>query len=297
MLKFPAEWRQQFGVQLVTAYPPGGGGRFRYFDRLRPQPSFSSVLDMILATDGAFVVHEVGEPQRIVTDEGEYGAWVQVTGRREGSRAVRYIGAVFLGEFAAALDCIVLVPSRFAEFERLSRALLHGASFGMQRRPRLFYYQPPPGWQGIPSGLVANYYPSDFPRNLSSIVVPPATEVEPASEAIVAAARAELCAGLSVESERQEALSCDAGPSGLYLSVVGRRTGRPERIYRELGLFIVEPYAYRLRLETSVENRLSELRADFRAVLASFRPLPSPVERRMGVAFAEPSPFFEQWAQ
>lgn len=296
MLNFPAEWRQQFGVQLVTAYPPQGGGRFRYFERLRPQPSFSAILDTLLATDPAFVVHELGEPQRIVTGEGEYGAWVQLVGRREGSRAMRYIGAVFLGEFAAALDCIVLLPDRFAEFERLSRQLLHGARFGLGRRPRQFYYRPPAGWGGIPSGLVANYYPDDFPRNLSTLVVPPATEIDAPSEAIIAAARGELAAGLLVESESQQAVSSDGGSAGLVLSLVGRRAAEQPRIYRDLALFIIPPYAYRLRLETLTEPQLGPLRAEFRAVVASFRPLPDVNERRLGQAFADLPLYFEHWA-
>ena len=91
MLPFPSEWVQHFGSNLVTAYPPGGGGRFRYHERLRPQPSFSAIVSRMLASDPDFTVHHVGELLRLVTAEGEYGAWVKIDGLREGSRAVRYL--------------------------------------------------------------------------------------------------------------------------------------------------------------------------------------------------------------
>ncbi len=92
MLQFPSDWVQQFGANLITAYPEAGGGRFRYYERLRPQPSFSAIVNRMLASDPDFKVHQVGEMLRIVTAEGEYGAWVKIEGWREGTRARRYIG-------------------------------------------------------------------------------------------------------------------------------------------------------------------------------------------------------------
>ena len=214
-------------------------GRFRYFERLRPQPSFSAILDTLLATDPAFVVHEIGEPQRVVTGEGEYGAWVQLVGRREGSRAMRYIGAVFLGEFAAALDCIVLLPDRFAEFERLSRQLLHGARFGLGRRPRQFYYRPPAGW-GHPLGPGGQL----LPRRLSPEPQHPRRAAghrdrRPQRSDHRGHTGRALAAGLLVESENQQAVSSDGGSAGLLLSLVGQRAAGRPRIYRDLALFII----------------------------------------------------------
>ena len=280
MPEFPSDWVQRFGVNLVTAYPPSGGGRFRYVARLYPQPSFSTILNQILASDPEFKVHHIGPLVRVITGEGEYGAWVKIQGLREGSKAVRYVGAVFLGDFATTLDCIVIVPERFAEFEQRSLALLRSETFHMAKRPRQFFYVPPAGWQGIPSGLVANFYPPDFPNNLTTLVVPPAhfsdTDKEQTREATFAAAGA----GLNLESSLREELTADVGVKGHLLRLQGRRTSGQELIYRELALFVVPPYSYCLRLETTAAARLGELREIFGRVAASLQPLPASGEPR-----------------
>lgn len=295
MLPFPSEWVQHFGSNLVTAYPPGGGGRFRYHERLRPQPSFSAIVSRMLASDPDFTVHHVGELLRLVTAEGEYGAWVKIDGLREGSRAVRYIGAVFMGDFATALDCVVIVPEKFQEFEALSLNLLHKESFGMTRRPRQFFYVPPVGWQGLPSGLVANFYPPDFPSNLSNIVVQPAVAVDTGEEPTLAAAVSQLGAGLLVEKSLREEVFSSKGVKGTLVRLHGQRAGRPEPLYRELALFVVNQQAYSMRLETAASSRLLELRDVFAAVVGSFQPLPAPDERRLGRAFARVPNVLHHW--
>src|SRR5882672_2063379 len=171
MFQFPDAWTRSYGANLTTAYP--GGGRFRAHERFLPQPRFATIVEHILADDGMFLVHEFGETLRLVTVEGEYAARVRIDGIRDGRAARRFVGAVFLGEYAAALDCIAIEPSRFAELERWFLELLHGARFSMGRRPRQFQYVPPPGWHALPSGLTASWYPLDYPRNATRIVIPP----------------------------------------------------------------------------------------------------------------------------
>lgn len=296
MLQFPSEWVQQFGVNLVTAFPPDLGARFRYHERLRPQPSFSAIVQRFLASDPEFRPHAVGEMIRIVTGESEYGAWVAIDGRREGSRAMRYIGAVFMDEFATALDVIAIIPKHFAQVEQLSLQMLRSETLQMTRRPRPFFYVPPVGWQAIPSGTTANWYPPDFPNNLSNIVVPPASLVDGETERAIESAFAQLGAGLTVESEHRDEFRSSTDVAGKYLRLHGGRAGRAEPIYRELVMYVVAPYAYRIRLETTNAAQLLELREVFRGVAGSFRPLPAPEESRIGRAFAAPSNLFDHWA-
>lgn len=296
MLQFPSDWVQQFGANLITAYPEAGGGRFRYYERLRPQPSFSAIVNRMLASDPDFKVHQVGEMLRIVTAEGEYGAWVKIEGWREGTRARRYIGAVFMDEFATALDCIVIVPAKFQDFERYSLDLIHSETFKMARRTRPFFYVPPLGWQGLPSGLVANFYPLDFPRNLTNIVVQPATLLETDEGPAIEASFSQVGAGLTVESSERDHLTSASGIKGDYLRLKGRRAGRQEIIYREMAMFVVLPYAYHMRLETATAERLLEVREVFRCVAGSFRPLPASDESRLGRAFVRLSTFLDHWA-
>lgn len=289
MPEFPSEWVQQFGVNLVTAYPSGGGARFRYFERLRPQPSFSAIAAQILASDPDFKVHSVGEMIRVVTFEGEYGAWVKLEGLREGSKNMRYLGAVFMGDFATALDCIVIAPELFAEFERRSFELLRSEAFHMGRRPRQYFYIPPAEWHGIPSGLVANFYPPDFPNNRTNISVLPATPLEVDEELAVRSAFAAASAGLAVESSGRDELISGAGVKGQLLRLHGRRAAGQELIHRELAIFTVHPYVYRMRLESSAAAQISQLREIFRGVATSFQPLPAEQEVRLGRAFVRSS--------
>ena len=275
MIQFPSAWVQHFGVQLATAYPPELGARFRYFERLRPEQSFSRIVERMIDGDPEFRVHEVGQMRRLVTAEGEYGAWIAIEGRREGGRAMKYIGAAFLGDFATALDSIAIIPEHFGEVERLSLELTRAQRFELGKRPRRYFYEPPAGWQAVPSGLTASWYPPDFPNNLTTLVVPPATVVAGSADATIDATFAEAAAGLSIESTVREELTSAAGANGALLRLSGRRDGRAEPIFREMALFLVGDHAYSMRLETTNASQLLELRELFREVAGSFRPLPN----------------------
>jgi hypothetical protein len=296
VVTFPADWVQHFGVDLVTAYPPELGARFRFHERLRPQRSFAAVVELALASDPDFRAHHVGEMVRTVTGEGEYGAWVQIDGLRQGTPAERCIGAVFMDEFTSALDCIAIIPTHFAAVRQLSLDILHTAKFELSHRPRRFFYVPPSRWHGIPSGATANWYPLDFPRNLTNIVVPPARFTEETEHAATEAAHVELGAGLDLQGSSRDALTSAGGIAGAYLRVHGTRMGRTEPIYRELAMFVVGRHGYRMRLESASSDRLAEMREVLRGVAGSFKPLPGLEEAQLGRAFASASSGFAHWA-
>jgi len=293
-LRFASGWVQHFGANLVSAFPPELGARFRYYERLRPQASLSAIVDRVLASDPDFRAHELGEMVRVVTSEGEYGGWVAIAGTRDGGPARRYVGAVFMGEFATALDVIALIPEHFAAVEALALELLRGQRFEMTKRPRQFFYVPPPGWHALPSGLIANWYPLDFPANLTNIVVPPATVVEGETGAAREAMLGELDAGLAVEDHVRSELIAECGVTGTAARVRGKRGDRT--LYRDLAVFVVENYAYRMRFETANADQLGELREVFRAVATSFRPLPTRDELQSGRAFSARLDLFDHWA-
>ncbi len=296
MLQFPSEWIQHFGVNLATGYPRDLGARFRYFERLRPQPSFSKIVDRMLASDPEFRVHQVGEMLRLVTIEGEYGAFVAIEGRREGSRAMRYIAGAFLDDFATALDVIAVIPNHFGQVERLALDLARSQRFEMYKRPRRFFYVPPRGWHSVTSGVTAHWYPLDFPKNLTAIVVPPASVVEVDAETAIDATFADAGGGLVIDSSARDELSSASGVKGAFLRLSGRRAGLAEPIFREMAMYVVGSYAYRMRLETANASKLPELREMFHGVARSFRPLPSADESRAGRAFAAATDLFDHWA-
>jgi hypothetical protein len=296
VLQFPSEWIQHFGVNLATGYAPELGARFRYFERVRPQQSFSRIVEQAIATDPDFHVHQVGDMVRLVTVEGEYGAWVAVEGRREGARAMRYVGAVFMTDFATVLDAIAIIPAHFPTIEKLSLELARSQRFEMARRPRPFFYVPPAGWQGVASGLATTWYPLDFPNNQSTIAVAPASFIEGDAQSAIEATFADAGAGLSIETTVRDAVSSSAGHTGSLLRLSGRRAGRAEPIYREVAMYVVAPYAYRMRLETTNASALLALRETLRGVASSFRPLPGADEVRSGRALSAPLDLTDQRA-
>lgn len=285
-----------YGANIATAYPPDLGARIRHYERLTPQPSFAAIVNRLLGNDPLFQPQFFGDMTRIVTTEGEYGAWVSIDGTREHSRAMKFVGALFLDEFATALDGIALIPQHFAEVQTAFVQLLRTAEHAFTERPRRFFYVPPPGWHGLPSGMIANWYPLDFPNNLTNIVVPPAMRVESSGARELEYAIAQCEAGMTIEASTRDDIVSSGGISGTCLRLLGTQAGRNERLHRELAVFITGGHLYRFRLETGNAARLLELRDLFLSVARSFRPLPTQDERRTGTPFATPSSAFEHWA-
>jgi hypothetical protein len=279
VLEFPSEWVPQFGAHLTTAFPPTLGARVRYYERLRPQPSFGKVVQRILASDLEFRVHHAGEMTKLVTAEGEYGAWIALDGRREGAPAKRFIAVVFMEEFATAIDVLALIPEHFARAEGISLELARAQRFEMTRRPRLFEYTPPPGWHGIASGSTATWYPLEFPRKLASIAVPPASSFAGGLEAAAEQGSSSVEAGLAIETRERSELSTPE--RGVVLTVRGTRPGVARPTQRELAIFVVADRAYRVRLEAMGDPAwLDEVHAIFLGVASSIQPLPSSEDLR-----------------
>ncbi len=280
----PPGWTQHFGAHLITLYPPEGGGRIRFYERIRPVQKSSQILRFVLDRDPAFRVSSVSDPLEVVTAEGEYGVWVRVNGSREGASAVHFVGAVFTDEFAAALDTLVVLKDKMAMLEATSRELLGSMTLGLGgRRRRRFLYDPPGGWQAIPSGLVANWYPPDFPANNTNIVVYPAEPSERPPSAIDNFLADEKHRGFELHGPIEDiALKSDGGLSGRRWRFAGHKKGRDGLLYRDFVSLFSAPYAYQMRMETFDSERLSENREIFAAVARSAMPIPRPGRYRFG---------------
>jgi hypothetical protein len=283
MIAPPPGWTQHFGANLVTLYPPEGGGRIRYHQRCAGR-TFRRIVDEVLAKDPLFRVEMVMPPARVISDEGEYGAWVVLRGTRDGTRAMRYVGAIMTDDVCAAVDGIVLVRPRYAALEKATRELLQGVSLGLGVRRRRFLYDPPPGWQALPSGLVANWYPPDFPANATNVAVYPANPVARSPHELFERLLAdEQQNGLVVEGAiSEEPFRSDHGLAGTWWCVRGHRARPPGPVHREIVIFGDPTYRYSLRLETTIAERIAEHRDLFRAVARSARPIPLPGARQPG---------------
>jgi hypothetical protein len=275
MITPPPGWLRSAGANVVTLRPPEGGGHVRYHERL-PPARFTSIVAELLAADPGFEVRELGTPARAVTTDGELAAWTTVGGVVDGNPAVRFIGAVFVDEFVAALDAVALSPAAERTVLYTARELLVGASFGLGVRRRRFFYTPPAGWQGLPSGLTATWHHPRFPRHAAVIVVPAA---EPCADpAHVVAERFvgdEEARGFIASGPLTLETVAAAGLAAVRVGYAGSwRAGAPPAT---LEAFIATDgrYRYVVRLESRALEALEADRQTARAVAASVRPLPA----------------------
>lgn len=299
MITPPAGWTQHHGAHLVSLYPPGGGARIRFYERLRPVLRFSQVIEAVLSRDPLFRVSAIRDVQTAITSEGEYGAWARVHGTREGIATVRFIGAVFGDEFVAALDAFVLIAARVSAIEQIARDLLLQSRFALGTRRRRFVYQPPVGWRALQSGLVSNWYPPDFPRNRANLVVMPAEPTVRAAHELIDVVRLlaeerELGGTLDGTVEDAELRSW-SGLVGRRCAFTVRRGERGELHRRELAAFAVGPHAYLLRMESLVPERTAEHHQIFVDTARTVVSLPEPGRGRIGPG-AGPDDTIAHWA-
>lgn len=161
------------GVTLV--HPDGpASGCIRYRERLRPM---QRVLSIIRAQDRdpSFELLDLRQPQRIVTAEGEFGAFVRMDGRLLGRPARRAVAFIYGDDFYSHIAGLAVQPERFDALEEVVRHLADREMLGLGERRRRFLHAPPRGWQGLERvALHAYYFPPDYPRNRSVLVVYPA---------------------------------------------------------------------------------------------------------------------------
>jgi hypothetical protein len=283
------------GSNVVSAFPPDRGARIRYYERLTPQPSFSVIVARMLASDPSFEPGYIGDMQRLVSLEGEYGAFVAIDGRRDGSAAMKFVGALFLDEFATAVDVLCVIPEQYNSVRHLALDLLRHDKLYLEKRPRRFFYVPPAGWHALPSGMTANWYPLDFPNNRTNLAVPPAWHVENDGVREMEAMFEQALAGITLVSTEREDITTASGMRGLLVHHQGTRLVGNGRADNHIAAFVSGGRLYTIRLDTSNTPQLTHLREVFRGVVGSFRPLPGAEERRTGQPFNVASNAFAHW--
>jgi hypothetical protein len=245
---------------------------------------FSRVIRHVLDLDPDFRAHAIVEPREFITSEGEYGAWTRINGSREGAPAVRYVGAVFVDSFVAALDALVVLPEHRAFIEHTAQELLVNAKFYRLISGRRCRYKPPRDWWSLPSGLVANWYPPDFPLNNTNIVVFPALpNALTGAEEFESLLEADKAQGTANDGEiREEPVTTASGLGGRHWSMVSRPANRDHSVYRDFFSFTEAPFTYTVRMESLVADRIDEHRALALALARSIEPIPRPTRRFIG---------------
>jgi hypothetical protein len=279
-------------VHLVSLYPPAGGGRIRYHERL-PLARASVILGRILADDDSFRTTAVGSSRAFITREGEHGLFIPLRGVRDHSRVSRSLAIVHTDETAAALDTLILVPERAAELELKTRELMVEVSFGLGTRRRRFFYEPPPGWYAIPGGLRATWHPPGYPRDACSLLVHPATPQRDFTwtDTETPAFREELVAGLSGPSPIESAPVTIPLFEGRRFSFTGKLPSGTT-ILREAVLLFRSPYVHAFWLDAADVARRAELSALLLRVVASSQPVPEPAARLVA---AESGASLDHW--
>lgn len=271
----PAHWIHHHGVDVVTLYPPEGGGRIRVFERVRPLPRLSQVIESV-ARDPGFAMRAVRAVRQLVTIEGEHGAFVTLTGTRDAVPVVRFVGVVWADEFARVVDALVVVPACAGLFEATAFELVRDTALGLGERPRWFGYVPPAGWTPLPVGLATHWYAPGFPADASTILVPPAVPSRGATpDAVETMVARERARGFEVHGPVDE--RAVVGHGGL----AGRRHAftfrSPTRAKRHVVVTLAAgSHGYTLELETGVASAHVEV---FDALVASIEPVPAPGAR------------------
>jgi len=168
MITPPPGWAVERVEDGLLLAPPEGPqvALLHYRERLRPLRRAIDLVNAARVPTG-LTADPPTAPRRLTTIEGEHAALVT---RAVGPRGALIYGYVFLDDYYAVLEGITFVPM-LEVIEQLIIGDVH--LLGRQRRRR-FVYAPPSSWQGSGGVFDARWYPLDYPRNPSRILVNPA---------------------------------------------------------------------------------------------------------------------------
>ncbi len=273
-----ADWRSTALVDGILYSPPEGlrFSAIRVTEYVRPIEPLSSLIRGVVAqlapvTDDL----RVAPYESLVTFEGEHAALVRVSGRRKRNGGlIEYLFGFLYGEdFYTGVVAYCTDETQLKGFQVSVRAFLLEYELRLNaRRARRFYYTPPPGWQGRSRGLRALWYPLDFPRQPSRIVITPAAPCEQTFSEIEAELRELLVSrGLvATHALSKVRVSTEHGLRG-WLWQLGDDT-------REVAAatLLDDRFGYHLRLETVREHFEADL-AIFNQVVQSVRPVPTAI--------------------
>ena len=262
-----------------TAQSEEPAAELRYSEGSRPLLSAAAVVREVLSQQPEFTPTQNSQPELCLTAEGEYAALVRVAGRIDDRPAWHLIGAIYGEESMNVLDALIREPAALPSIAATVRNLLYGDRLGLGRRKRRFLYEPPPGWMPLSSGLLCTYYPPDYPRRPTTLVVHPAMPRDSAIEDVLTTfVAAYERRGFLVDAlSEPQPVTSDFGLHGLAWSLAGAFPAKPELICDLLVL--ADPrYLYALIAESGPASDRAELQRILPAVARSVRPLPPPVQ-------------------
>ncbi len=167
-------WTTEALPQGVLMTHPAGKqvATIAYRDRARPLLRLGAILADILSRTPRWSTQGIGQPERLVTHDGEHAALVTVRGTQDGAPAQRDLGFVFGDDFFSSVGGLCFVAAAHAELTSLVRDLTRWNMHYLGVRRRRFEYDPPPGWQPVPlPGLAVEWLAPEFPRDRTNLTV------------------------------------------------------------------------------------------------------------------------------
>jgi hypothetical protein len=289
MIPCPPGWREwRVGDSLRYASKDAGCRCvLTYDERLTPVRSLTKLTRAALAEEPDFVATQEHHIVRLITHEGEYGAFVQVRGRSLDERpAVVSVAAIFTEHFNTSLVARIEGDHRDgdAHVEQMTQLLLEVTqldSLGLGQRRRRVGFTPPRNWHPIPGlGLDMVLLPPDYPKTHGSITVYPAEPLELAVDPIRVQRDHDQRVGLPppVAEERSMARTRQTKRNLALLGeeYTSRRVlpGNQGEMVRHLVVLRDDHYVYATKLEALRGPRMEQLRADFIDMMGSIESIP-----------------------
>ena len=281
MILCPPGWHERRSGDVLVYLPrnPPHDCVLTYAEHVAPLRPLLELANETLAEDPEFEVSRTLMITRLVTDEGEYAARVVVHGRRRGQPVAHIVGAVFADDFSTRLTARVTDLARLDDHVTLVTELLRADRLALGVRRRRFAFQPPPAWHPVPGmALDIAFFPPDYPRSHSCIVVPAAEPVAalpqgPAKLLQEIDERVGLPPGQHV---RTTPIATRRNLVGEELMWTRRLPGLEREMHRYLAVLQDDRYYYTLRMDALAHQDLEQEHERFVATACSVESLPAP---------------------
>lgn len=273
-------WHVDLRTADTTICAPPGGRQLAWTEvreRERPLVPFHQLVGQraeALRAAGVSAL-AVERAHRLTTSEGELGAITTISGVLGGEPIEHGLAVVYAEDTQLTIDGRAAHADQRAAVRAVVRELATHVPVGGGERLRRFWYRPPDGWQGVPRGLVADWYPPDYPRDSASIKVMPARPLRQPAAAAQIESLLHDAAFIGFTPERRVRGDAEVGGlRGVIVRVAGRFPDGARRMLITAAL-ADEHYLYRLRLDTG-EERAAEREQLFLDMVRTAVPVPRP---------------------
>jgi hypothetical protein len=276
----PPGWTTTLHGNGVTFHPTAGVSQaaIRITERLTPVATMKTILQPITELM-AKVAHDmvVGPIEHLQTKDGEYAAMVAASGfgNVDGVPLDIATGVVWGDDFYDRIDAHYMGET--GVLHPLMREFIAAHRLGLGRgRHRRFLYTPPPGWWPLPRGLLVEWFPPDYPKHRTTIIVNAAMPEKelPAAESAHSILYRKIIAFRKREHKPLDPVTSEHGVSGIVYNYQGSFE-HPDHPENEMVGCVLrdETYIYIMRMET-VSAHVDADKELFMTMVKSIQPIP-----------------------